>query len=332
MAYQHSLPLSRRPVTLLPFVDVQARVIIRDRRDLGVRTVPLNHIIGSEGRTTDFDRFFHPRSDKLRTRWLKIGRARYQHQDLPLIRLHKLGDIYFVRDGHHRLSVARQFGQLEIDAHVVELTTDVPLTPDLDVSHLLRKEAQSTFLAWSGLLRVRPDAVIPTQAMEPGNYDTLRRHIDTHRDSLQIKRGMEVGHVEVVADWYDTVYLPQVEAIRRSGIAEAYAGCSVTQLYLWVMEHRHARAEQIGHDAGPEAAVFDYIGRFGSRRARQKVEQSMVLRPERKVPPLENPSTDTARRCTSAEQPWLVQLLSARPLWRSPFRRLRVARTNPPLP
>ena len=127
----------RQSIELLPLSEVRSRIYVRGQRDLGLQEVPLDQIIGSEGRYADFDRFFLPLTNETEERWKKIGRAYYQDVVLPPIDLVKIGDLYFVRDGNHRVSVARMRGQLEIDARVVELKTDVSLPRHLEQSDLL---------------------------------------------------------------------------------------------------------------------------------------------------------------------------------------------------
>jgi hypothetical protein len=109
-------PLRRQQRTLLPYEHVRARFPIRGQRDLGLRTVSLSQIVGSQGRYGDFDREFGPRTARTADRWKSIYRARGRNVELPPIELYKLGDVYFVADGHHRVSVARHAGQLDIAA------------------------------------------------------------------------------------------------------------------------------------------------------------------------------------------------------------------------
>src|SRR5687768_15629573 len=111
-------PLRRQQRSLLPFEDVRARFAIRGQRDLGLCTVLLAQIVGSQGRYGDFDREFGPRTTRTADRWKSIHRARGHNVELPPVELYKLGAIYFVADGHHRVSVARHAGQLDIAARV----------------------------------------------------------------------------------------------------------------------------------------------------------------------------------------------------------------------
>ena len=111
--------------------------------------------------------------------------------ELPPVELFKIGDIYFVRDGNHRVSVARQQGQNYIDAYVTELQVDVPLNPNLSVLDLLPKEEYSDFLIWTNLHELRPDERI--EFSELGGYLELVRHINAHRYYLHTVRTRNVS-------------------------------------------------------------------------------------------------------------------------------------------
>jgi hypothetical protein len=86
--------------------------------------VPISQICGSRGRSKDFDRDFNPLSSHNRERWLRIAEARQQAVPLPPINLIRIGGIYFVSDGHHRISVAQTFGQKEMEAQVTVWQVD----------------------------------------------------------------------------------------------------------------------------------------------------------------------------------------------------------------
>ncbi|KAB8142527.1 DUF4032 domain-containing protein [Chloroflexia bacterium SDU3-3] len=255
--------LRRRPNELLSFDDVRMRLNIRAQRYLGHQTVPLANIVGSEGRYSDFDRQFLPRTDAIRNRWSNIDRAMIQSVALPPIELYKIGDVYFVRDGNHRVSVARQQGALFIDAFVTEMVVDVPLEADLSVRDLMLKEEYSDFLEWTDLAELRPDQRI--EFSEPGGYLQLVRHINAHRYYMGLERDEEVPRDEAVGDWYDSVYLPIVQVIREQGVLRAFPGRTEADLYLWIMDHRWFTRERIGYDPGPTDATTDYVAQFGRR-------------------------------------------------------------------
>jgi hypothetical protein len=107
-----------RPRHLYRLADVESTCTVQDRSHAGLRTVPIDQIRGSEGRSDDFDPEFCPLQDHNSQRWLRIARARHRGTVLPPVDLIKVGDLYFVRDGHHRVSVARAAGQMDIEAQV----------------------------------------------------------------------------------------------------------------------------------------------------------------------------------------------------------------------
>jgi hypothetical protein len=119
--------LSGRSRRLFALKQVRTACTIEAENDGGIRTVPLSQIRGSEGRSRYFDCDFNPLHDRARGRWLNIARARQQDKVLPLVVLVRVGDIYFVRDGHHRISVAWALGQTDIDARVTIWRVTGPL-------------------------------------------------------------------------------------------------------------------------------------------------------------------------------------------------------------
>jgi hypothetical protein len=267
--------LFRQPSAMLSLEDVRGRLNVRGQRSLGHQIVRLDHIIGSEGRYSDFDRRFLPRSDQLQYRWSSIDRATLQAVDLPPIELYKIGDVFFVRDGNHRVSVARERGQEYIDAYVTELVVDVPLSPDLSMRDMLLKEEYSDFLEWTNLHDLRPDERI--EFSELGGYLDLVRHINAHRYYLANQSEHEIGRDEAVASWYDNVYLPVVQVIRKQHALRAFPGRTEADLYRWIMEHRWYVRERTGADPGPEGAASEYVELYGAKGLRGALEKLKLL-------------------------------------------------------
>jgi len=244
---------------MISLEDVRARINVRGQRSLGHQTVTLDHIIGSEGRYSDFDRRFLPRSDKLKQRWSSIDSAMTEAVELPPVELYKIGDIFFVRDGNHRVSVARQQGQDYIDAYVTELQVDVPLNPNLSVHDLLLKEEYSDFLEWTNLHALRPDERI--EFSELGGYLELVRHINAHRYYLGKQEHREIDRDEAVTSWYDTVYLPIVQVIREQQVLRRLPNRTEADLYRWAMENRAVMGDPT--DQTPEATASAYVTSLG---------------------------------------------------------------------
>ena len=116
--------ISGRPHRLLRLNTVEGNGRYRSRTDTGIQTVSIAQICGSESRSTDFDRQWRPRKTVNRERWMGIAIAHRKDVPLPAVDLIKIGDAFFVRDGHHRISVAKHQGQVEIEANVIEWNLD----------------------------------------------------------------------------------------------------------------------------------------------------------------------------------------------------------------
>lgn len=111
--------LTRRTNRLLDLNAEKQHLTIVARHHEGIQTISLDRIVGSEGRDDDFDSSFRPRRENGRDRWVSVALARAQGKSLPPVSLVRLGDAYYVRDGHHRISVARALNELEIEAEVI---------------------------------------------------------------------------------------------------------------------------------------------------------------------------------------------------------------------
>lgn len=251
---------------LLPFEEVRKRLPLKGQRYLGLQTVPLDKIIGSESRYRDFDRAFLPRQTHTRDRWINIDKAHYQDIHLPPVELYKVGDVYFVRDGNHRISVARERGQEFIDAYVTEIEVPVPLTPDTDIRDLVLKQEYAAFLEATGLDKIRPEARI--EFTIPGQYEKLLEHIAAHRWFLGEQQKREVPFEEAVASWYDNVYRPLVEIIRSQNILEDFPGRTEADLYLWIIEHQWYLRELCG-DVSMEEAARHFAEQYSERPIRR---------------------------------------------------------------
>lgn len=262
---------------LLPFEEVRRRLPFEGEHYLGLRTIPLKKIIGSVGRYRDFDRAFLPTQDETRYRWQSIDQAREHGAVLPPIEAYKVGDVYFVKDGNHRVSVARSHGQEFIDAYVTEIDVPIPVTEETDIDEVIRKQEHATFLHKTKLNELRPHVDI--EITEPGKYENLLEHIAVHRWYLSEEEAREVPYQEAVASWVDNVYLPLVEVIRQENVLDAFPNRTETDIYLWVSQHREELAQALGREIDPLSAISDLAERFSTRpkdvvrRLRQKVQQ-----------------------------------------------------------
>lgn len=220
---------------LLVYDDVRRQLPIAGQRDIGLHEVPLDKIVGSVGRYRDFDRAFLPTQKVTSQRWINIDKARYQEIDLPPIEAYKVGDVYFVKDGNHRVSVARERNQLFIDAYVTEIDIPIRLTPDMDIDDVVAKRDYAFFLQESRLNKLLPDADL--ELTFSAEYPRLLEHIKTHRWFLSNERGTEVPYEEAVISWHTHVYHPLVAAIIKHDLQAAFPNQTETDLYLLVSEY-----------------------------------------------------------------------------------------------
>jgi hypothetical protein len=248
--------LARRSRNLIPYHEVRQRVAPDAESYRGVQTVPLSQIVGSMDRFQDFNREFLPRQRFTAGRWQNVDRAYYQDVNLPPIQLYKVGDVYFVKDGNHRVSVARERGQEYIDAEVIEGHVRAPLTANMRPNELLLQAEYAEFLRRTDLDHLRPDHDIRPSAL--GRYDEIWEHIAGHRDWLSAIRHQPVSDREAVADWYEYIYCPIVEVARKQNLTERFPDQTEADVYLWVMRHRWAIERELGHDIGPAPAAQDY--------------------------------------------------------------------------
>jgi hypothetical protein len=220
---------------LLPFDEVREKLPFRGQHYIGLKQVPIDLIIGSSGRYRDFDRVFLPIQSRTRSRWLSIDQAHYEEVNLPPVELYKMGDIYFVKDGNHRVSVARERGQEFIDAIVIEIVVPFSLTSETDIAELILQSERLEFFEKTRLDQLRSENQINTS--REGEYKELLEHIDVHRWYLGEQKGSEATYDEAVLSWYDTVYRPIVEVLIENNLLQDYSRLTETDLYLWIIKY-----------------------------------------------------------------------------------------------
>ena len=250
--------LSGQPTNLLSYDAIKEKLHIGGPIYRGVKTVRVDQIAGSLNRYHEFDRAFLPTQDQTAGRWQSVNRAFYEDVSLPPVVLYKVGEVYFVVDGHHRVSVAREQGQEFIDAEVRECATRINITADLNSDDLEILGEKVDFLERTGLDRLRPKANIKLTI--PDGFDRMLEHIAVHRYFMGLDWKRDISEEEAITHWYDTVYLPIVKIIRNSRILREFPGKTEGDLDLWVLDHQHYLAEEEGQPLQPpEEAAREYI-------------------------------------------------------------------------
>ena len=261
--------LSGQRSTLLSYDDIKEKLHIGGPIYRGVQAVRVDQIAGSLNRYHEFDRVFLPASEKLAARWQSVNRAFYQEVSLPPVVLYKVGQVYFVVDGHHRVSVARGQGQVYIDAEVRECATRVNITADLKAEDLEILHDKVHFLERTSL-----DTLIPAANIKltiPDGFERMLEHIAVHHYFMGLDLQRDITEEEAITHWYDDVYMPVIKIIRDTNILKEFPEKTEGDLYLWVLDHQHYLASEEGIPLQPpEDAARNYFGGDNKKTVRKK--------------------------------------------------------------
>jgi hypothetical protein len=218
---------------ILPLEEVIAALGHAGERSLGLQTLPLETIVGTVDRTTDFDREFRPTSSRVRSRWESIAAAERRGTAMPPISVFRVGRLHFVADGHHRVSVARALGRPTIDAYVTEIRTRLPATDALTLGDLPLKSHERVFLE-----RVPLDAAQAAriELSDPWDYATLAEGVEAWGFRLMAELRTLLDRPAVAAAWFDDEYRPVVELLRA---ADLLGTDTETEAYMRVAAERY---------------------------------------------------------------------------------------------
>jgi hypothetical protein len=248
---------NRRSNELMSYYEVRKRFKPERESYRGMQEVPVRQIIGSFDRFRDFDRAFLPRQAHSEGRWKNVDRAYHRDIRLPPVQLYKVGDVYFVKDGNHRVSVARERGVEFIDAEVIETHIRVPLEASMSPFQVLMQVEYAEFLRLTDLDRLRPDHDIRPSAL--GRYDEMWDHILIRQVELSELTARDISILEAVEDWYDHIYQPIVRLARERGVLRRFPDRTEADIYLWTMAHRDDLMGRDNHSIDPEEAVTDLV-------------------------------------------------------------------------
>ncbi len=249
---------------LLSLEDVRNVLKPKSETYKGMQTVDIDKIVGSEGRYKDFNSAFLPKRDFIRGRWESIDRAHLTDVMLPPIKLYEIGGVYFVRDGNHRVSVAKSQGVMAIDAEVIELDTELKLEAGMtwsDLKWLVIDYEKEQVYKDTGIGKVIDRREI--HFTETGRWIELLRHIQGHKYFLNQDKDEEIPFVEAVRSWYENLYLPIVDIIFQENILARFPGRSFGDLYMWIIKHWDGLKRKNGEDFSLNQAAVDYSLRYG---------------------------------------------------------------------
>ncbi len=230
----------------------------------GLETVEIDLIVGSEGRYQDFNKTFLPRHEHLKNRWTNIDKLHLQNINLPPVQLYEVGGVYFVRDGNHRVSVARTQGIEMIDAEVVSLDSSISITPDMD-----RIELRDAVIEYERLQfeeKTNFSSVIPDYRLSftaTGRYNEVLYHILEHKYFINQGYEEELPLSSALFSWFENVFTPILAIVREYNLLNSFPDRTEGDLYVWIVKHWHYLKEKYGHEVTILQAAQDVVKRRG---------------------------------------------------------------------
>ena len=236
-AYRRVLEVIARRRRPIPWGEVTDRVHVFEQTYEGVRSIPVARIAGSIERSSDLTSDFLPRGEAGRQRWEELERV-FSQTGFPPISVYELGQNYWVIDGRHRVAIAKQQKMDYIDAEVTRLHARYEIKPDVDIGQLILAEQERLFMEGSGLASARPGASI--KLTRPHFYAELLELVKVHGYDLMREQNRLLTPGEIAAHWYEHVFVPTTEAIRREGLLEAFPRSTAADLFLVTWQQRRA--------------------------------------------------------------------------------------------
>ena len=226
-------------MVILPFEEVVEALGRRGERNLGLETIEIDSIVGTVDRSREFDRSFRPTSGRVRTRWERIAEAQRRGKPMPPIHVYRIGDLHFVKDGHHRVSVARAMRNDKIDAYVTEVITEVDPDQGIRLADLPLKTHERLFYERVPLPAEARGRIRPSKRSA---YPLLAEGVEAWGFRVMQIRGEFMTRVETAEAWFREEYVPVVGMLREVGLAhdgnetDAYAAV-VSLRYLLLRTH-----------------------------------------------------------------------------------------------
>lgn len=218
---------------MLPFDEVVAALGRLGERRLGLQVITLDSIVGSVDRSREFDRRFRPTSGQVRERWQRLALAHRRGEPIPPIEVYRVGDMHFVVDGHHRVSVAHALGLKTIDAFVTEVITRLSPNGIRYRGDLLVKDYRRIFLDRVPLGGEARKAVSLT---DPWDYAELAESVEAWGFRLMQDEGAYLDRPTVAQRWYDEEFVPVVRMLRQAGMIDSQ---TEAESYMWVACERY---------------------------------------------------------------------------------------------
>ena len=254
--------LSPEEVSLISLNDVKQLLRPTNETYVGMKVVPIEKIVGSEGRYNDFDNHFFPKSSHLRNRWQHVDEAAINDIILPPIKVYEIAGLYFVRDGNHRVSVAKSRGTEFIDAEVVSLQSEIKLNKPDNIQDIVKQiifYEKRVFYGETNFGDITDYWCL--DFTRTGRYDVIYNHILTHKYYMNQGKDEEISMEDAILSWFNTVYLPIVTAVRKCHILHKFPHRTLGDMYVWIVRYWDTLKQTFGDHVSIEQAVQNF-GRY----------------------------------------------------------------------
>lgn len=251
--------LSPEEASLISLNDVKQMLKPTNETYIGMKVIPIEKIVGSEGRYNDFDNRFFPKSSHLKNRWEHVDQAAIESIDLPPIKVYEIAGLYFVRDGNHRVSVAKARGTEFIDAEVVSLQSEITLKKPDNINDIIRQiinYEKRVFYSETGFGDITDYWCLDFS--RTGRYDVIYNHILTHKYFINQNKAEEVTMEEAILSWFNNVYLPLAINIRKKHILSSFPKRTIGDLYVWIVRYWNDLKMKFGNDIPIDQAITKF--------------------------------------------------------------------------
>ena len=253
---------------LIDFDTIEKNLEHTHQKYKGVEAIPIDKIVGSLGRYNDFNTEFLPHDGRISAKYENVKDAMLSGKNLPPIKVYQVFDSYFVIDGHHRVTVAKQeLNAAAIDAEVIEIHFDIGLSSD-------KKYTYDTAQAKKFLIRLEEDAferntflknniiIYPVKVTDLTSYSKIYEEINDFKRNYNNGALAKRAIVYASLTWYEKWFLPAVKIILEENILDRFPSRTYTDLYLWIQQHKYFLSQKAGHDVGFDFTKEDFLNKY----------------------------------------------------------------------
>jgi len=253
---------------LIEFSSIEKNLENINQVNRGIRTIPIDKIVGSLGRYQDFTEGFKLNSEKISGRYEAIKNAVSHGKILPPIKVYQILDRYFVIDGHHRVTVAKnEMSAKDVDAEVIEILFDLKLSSDKKYSYSTEKARDFLIRLEENIFEKKTylkNAILkyPVKLTELTSFGKYYEEIEGFKKTYNNGELSKKAIVYASYLWYEKRFLPSVEIILQEKILDHFPKRTYSDLYLWIQLHKYYLSQKAGYDVGFDFTADDFLRKF----------------------------------------------------------------------